>query len=143
MQLLLPVDVIVTAEISHEASGEVVAVENIPPDKRIVDIGPRTIENFSAELKSCKTVFWNGPMGINEIPQFAEGTRVMAELLAGLDAVTVIGGGSTAEVVTEMGLADRMAFISTGGGASLSFLGGQKLPGVEALLDKDSSAAVG
>jgi phosphoglycerate kinase len=80
-------------------------------------------------------------MGINEIPQFAEGTKALAGLLAGLDATTVIGGGSTAEVVTGMGLAEKMTFISTGGGASLEFLGGRKLPGVEALLDKDSPEA--
>jgi len=139
VRLLLPVDVVVAAEIDDKAAGEVVAVENVPPDKRIVDIGPLTIEGFSKELRGCKTVFWNGTMGVNEIPQFAGGTRAMAELLGGLDAVTVIGGGSTAEVVTNLGLADKITFISTGGGASLSFLGGKKLPGVEALLDKSSS----
>ena len=80
-------------------------------------------------------------MGINEIPQFAEGTRAVAKLLASLEATTIIGGGSTAEVVTSLGLADKMTFVSTGGGASLSYLGGQKLPGVEALLDKESPAA--
>ncbi len=139
VRLLLPADVVVAAEISDGAGSEVVAVESIPPDKRIVDIGPRTVENFSKELKNCKTVFWNGPMGISEIPQFATGTRAMVELLASLDAVTVTGGGSTAEAVMNMGLADKISFISTGGGAALSFLGGKKLPGVEALLKKESS----
>ena len=139
VRLLLPVDVVVAAEISAEAKGEVVSVEKLPSNQRIVDIGHRAIENFSEELRSAKTVFWNGTMGINEIPQFAEGTQAMAKLLASLDAVTIIGGGSTAEVVTNMGLADKMTFVSTGGGASLRFLGGQKLPGVEALLDKDAS----
>ncbi len=141
VRLLLPVDVVIAAEISTEAKGEVVSIENIPSNQRIVDIGKRTIENFSKELRSCKTVFWNGPMGVNEISQFAEGTQAMAKLLASLEATTIIGGGSTAEVVTNMGLADKMTFVSTGGGASLSFLSGQKLPGVEALLDKDSLAA--
>jgi len=140
VRLLLPVDVVVADEISAEAKGETVPIENISPRQRIVDIDHRTIENFSEELRSCQTVFWNGPMGINEIPQFAKGTLTMARLLAGLEATTIIGGGSTAEVVTNMGLADKMTFVSTGGGASLRFLGGQKLPGVEALLDKDSLA---
>jgi phosphoglycerate kinase len=139
VQLLLPVDVVVTGEIEDGAVGEVVAVENIPENKRIADIGPRTIEDFSRELRGCKTIFWNGPMGISEIPQFAGGTRAIAELLSGLGAVTITGGGSTAEVVTNMGLVDKMSFVSTGGGAALSFLGGKKLPGVEALLDKDQA----
>ena len=141
VQLLLPVDVIVADEISAEAKGTVVSVESISPRQRIVDIGPQTIKNFYEELRRCQTVFWNGPMGIYEIPQFAEGTRAMAKLLANLEATTIIGGGSTAEIVTSMGLADKMSFVSTGGGASLRFLGGQKLPGVEALLGKDSLAA--
>ena len=139
VRLLLPVDVVVADEITTEAKVEIVSVENIPRDKMIVDIGPQTISNFSVELQGCKTVFWNGPVGICEIPRFAEGTQAMARLLADLEATTIIGGGSTAEVVNEMGLADKMAFISTGGGASLRFLGGEKLPGVEALLDKEAS----
>jgi len=142
VRLVLPVDVVVADEINAGAKSETVSVENIGPGRRIVDIGERTIEMFSEELRSARTVFWNGPMGINEIPQFATGTRTMAELLSGLDAVTIIGGGSTADVVTNMGLADKMTFISTGGGASLRFLGGKKLPGVEALLDKDQAVTV-
>jgi len=138
VRLLLPVDVIVANEISAEAKVRTVFVENVPPDLQIVDIGPQTIENFSRELRHCQTIFWNGPMGMYEMPQFAEGTRSMARLLANLDATTIIGGGSTAEVVTEMKLADKMSFVSTGGGASLRFLGGKPLPGVEALLDKKS-----
>jgi phosphoglycerate kinase len=134
--LLLPVDVVVADGLSGEAKVNTVAIENISPRLRIVDIGPRTIKNFSEELQRCKTVFWNGPMGIYEIPQFAKGTQAMAELLANLDATTVIGGGSTAEVVIKSGLASKMTFVSTGGGASLEFLAGQALPGVEALLNK-------
>ena len=133
--LLLPVDVVVANELNNEAKVEVVSIENIPKDKNIVDMGPQTISNFSKELRNCKTVFWNGPVGIYEIPQFAKGTRELARLLANLGATTVIGGGSTAEVVNEMGLANKMSFVSTGGGASLEFLGGEKLPGVEALRD--------
>lgn len=134
--LLLPVDVVVTEEFSAEADTKTVSVENIPPKWKIADIGPQTIRIFQVELSKCRTVFWNGPMGIYEIPQFASGTQAMARFLAGLKATTVVGGGSTAEVVTEMGLTGKMTFVSTGGGASLSFLGGRTLPGVEALLDK-------
>ncbi|MFC1932688.1 phosphoglycerate kinase [Chloroflexota bacterium] len=139
--LLLPVDVVVADEISAEAKGKVVSIENISPRERIVDIGPQTIKNFQEELQKCQTIFWNGPMGIYEISQFAKGTRAMAKLLAGLDATTIIGGGSTAELVTNMRLADKMSFVSTGGGASLRFMGGKTLPGVEALLNKESLAA--
>jgi phosphoglycerate kinase len=114
----------------------VVPVEKISLKKRIVDMGPRTISNFSRELCKCKTIFWNGPVGIFEIPRFARGTQELAKLLAGLEAMTVIGGGSTAEAVSDMGLAEKMTFVSTGGGASLEFLSGEKLPGVEALQDK-------
>ena len=138
VHLLLPVDVVVADRVSAEDKGKVVSIENISPRERIVDIGPQTIKNFYEALRRCKTVFWNGPMGVYEISQFAEGTRAMAKILAGLEATTIIGGGSTAELVTDMGLADKMSFVSTGGGASLSFLGGQTLPGVEALLSKGS-----
>ena len=139
-RLLLPVDVIVADETNIEAKVETVSVANIPEDKKIVDIGPQTIKSFSEELQKCKTVFWNGPVGIYEIPQFARGTQEIARLLASLDAATIIGGGSTAEIVTEMGLADKITFVSTGGGASLEFLGGDTLPGVAALLDKEPQA---
>jgi len=135
IRLLLPTDVIVAGEINDRATTEVVAIENIPPDKKIVDMGPETIDRFSKELNNCKTVFWNGPMGIYEIAGFAGGTRALAEVVANLDAATIIGGGSTADIIYEMGLADKMTFISTGGGASLEFLSGETLPGVAALLD--------
>lgn len=140
-RLLLPLDVVVAREINAQTRAFTVPVEEIPPDMRIVDIGPRTIESFSEELRKCRTIFWNGPVGIYELPRFAGGTRAMAELLAGLEATTVIGGGSTAEVVTEMKLVDRMSFVSTGGGASLRFLGGETLPGVEALRDKEGEGS--
>jgi phosphoglycerate kinase len=136
VELVLPDDVGVTNEISPEDIVQNVSIKDIPPDKRIVDIGALTISRFTRELERCKTVFWNGPMGIYEIPRFAEGTKTMAKIIAGLNASTVVGGGSTAEIVTEMKLADKMTFVSTGGGASLRFLSGQELPGVEALLDK-------
>jgi phosphoglycerate kinase len=136
VRLLLPVDVMVADRVSTDAEVKVVPIENIPPDRRIVDIGPQTIKDFSRELRRCRTIFWNGPMGIYEIPRFAEGTQAVAQLLASLDAYTVVGGGSTAEAVSEMKLADKMTFVSTGGGASLAFLSGETLPGVEVLLDK-------
>lgn len=136
VDLLLPVDVVVATEIKPEAKAVTVPVEKILSDQRIVDIGPRTIENFAVKLRTCKTIFWNGTMGISEIPQFAAGTLALAKLLASLKASTIIGGGSTGEAVTNMGLADKMTFVSTGGGASLMLVGGQKLPGVEALMDK-------
>jgi len=137
LPLMLPVDVVAAAEVSAEAEAKVVAVEEIPPQWRIVDIGPQTISNFSQELRRCQTIFWNGPMGVYEIQQFAQGTQAMANLLASLEATTIIGGGSTAEIVTAMKLADKMTFVSTGGGASLRFLSGEKLPGVEVLLNRE------
>ncbi|MGB2814446.1 MAG: phosphoglycerate kinase [Dehalococcoidales bacterium] len=136
VNLMLPVDFVVADEVSNGARTEIVPTTKIPGEKLIVDIGPQTIDNFSRELQKCKTIFWNGPMGIFEIPEFAVGTQELAKLLAGLEAMTVIGGGSTAEAVGDMGLAEKMTFVSTGGGASLEFLSGDKLPGVAALPDR-------
>jgi phosphoglycerate kinase len=138
IRIILPVDVVVADEISNDAKGEVVAVENIARNKRIVDIGPQTIEKFRLGLIGARTVFWNGPMGIEEIPQFAAGTRSIATFISDINATTIIGGGSTAEMIYDMGLADKITFISTGGGASLKFLGGEELPGVVSLKDKES-----
>jgi phosphoglycerate kinase len=136
VNLILPADFVVADEVRSEARVETVPAAKIPEKKRVVDIGPQTIGAFSRELEKCKTVFWNGPMGIFEIPEFAGGTKELARLLARLEAMTVIGGGSTAEAVGEMGLAETMTFVSTGGGASLEFLSGDELPGVAALPDK-------
>jgi len=136
VSLLLPLDVVVADGITKEATGQIVAISDIPENKGIVDIGPRTIEMFTEQIKSCQTIFWNGPMGVYEIEQFAVGTKAMAELLASLKATTVVGGGSTAEIVEEMHLANKMSHVSTGGGASLKFLEGKTLPGVAVLLDK-------
>ncbi len=136
VNLMLPVDVVVADEVGNETQVEIIPVEKIPKEKRIVDMGPQTISTFSRELRRCRTIFWNGPMGIFEIPRFAGGTQELAKLLAGLEAMTVIGGGSTAEAVSDLGLAGKMTFVSTGGGASLEFLSGDKLPGVEALPDR-------
>jgi len=136
VRILLPVDVVVADEISNDSTGEVVSIENIPKNKRIVDIGPETVEKFRIGLMGASTIFWNGPMGIEEIPQFAQGTRSIASFIAEHDATTIIGGGSTAETIYAMGLAEKITFISTGGGASLKFLGGEELPGVVLLKDK-------
>lgn len=136
VRLLLPVDVIVADDIDAAAGVVTVQVENIGKTQQIADIGPQTTKAFYEELRRCHTIFWNGPMGVYEIPRFAEGTRAMAKLLAGSQATTILGGGSTAEVAINMGLSDRMTFISTGGGASLRFLGSEPLPGVEALHDR-------
>ena len=133
---LLPVDAVVAGEIKAGASTRVVPTTNIPADSHIVDIGPKSIVLFHSELRKCRTIMWNGPLGIYEIPQFAQGTRSIASFLSTLDATTIIGGGSSAEVVEEMGLTDKMTHVSTGGGASLKFLEGVTLPGVKVLLDK-------
>lgn len=135
--VLLPLDVVAAEEIAAEAEAKTVPATQVPHDLYIVDIGPQTIELFSGELRKCRTIVWNGPVGVYEIPRFGEGTRSMARLLASLNSTTIVGGGSTAEIVEEMGLADKMTHVSTGGGASLRFLEGATLPGVEALLDKE------
>jgi len=135
--LLIPSDVVITEEIDAKAPTIVVSVTEILPNYSIADIGPETIKQFVAELQKSKTVLWNGPVGVYEIPQFAQGTKTIAQFLAGLRAVTIIGGGSTAEVVGQMGLGNKMTHVSTGGGASLMFLEGETLPGVAILLDKE------
>ena len=137
VKIVLPDDVLITFDkIGPDAKAENVSVENIPPTAKIVDIGLLTITLFTKQLEKCKTVFWNGPMGIYEIPQFSEGTRAMVNTMTRLHGTTIIGGGSTAEIVTELNIASKMSFVSTGGGASLKFLSGEKLPGVEVLAKK-------
>ena len=133
---LLPIDAVVAGEIKAGVPTRVAPTTNIPAGSHIVDIGPKSIALFYNELRKCRTIMWNGPMGIYEMPQFAQGTRSIARFLSTLDATTIIGGGSSAEVVQEMGLTDKMTHVSTGGGASLRFLEGVTLPGVKVLLDK-------
>ena len=133
---LLPIDAVVAKEIKAGAPTRVVPTTNMPSGSHIVDIGPQSIELFYSELRKCRTIMWNGPMGICEIPQFAQGTRSIASFLSTLNATTIIGGGSSAEVVQAMGLTDKMTHVSTGGGASLRFLEVLTLPGVDVLLDK-------
>ncbi len=136
IKLGLPVDVVVGDRFAAEAESKVVSAEAVPADWRILDIGPKTIELFRGMLAGCKTVVWNGPMGVFEFPRFAQGTRAVAQMLAASDAVTIIGGGDSAAAAESLGLADRMTHISTGGGASLEFLEGKVLPGVAALNGK-------
>ncbi len=136
VSLVLPRDVIVGDKFDVDAIPTTVSIDQIPPDGHIMDIGPGTTQLFEEHLRNCKTVFWNGPMGVWEFPAFAEGTRRMAEVLSRLDATTVVGGGSTAEVAHSLGMTEMMDHVSTGGGASLEFLEGKTLPGVAALLDK-------
>lgn len=136
VNLLLPVDNLVATEFSADAKAELVDIMNVPEGSLGMDIGPKTIEIFAAAVKDAGTVIWNGPMGVFEFPAFAEGTRAIAKALAETDAVTIVGGGDSAAAVAQLGYADKMTHISTGGGASLEFLEGLELPGVACLLDK-------
>ena len=136
VKFLLPVDTLCAAEFSADATPELVDTMAIPDDRMGMDIGPKTIELFSDAVKDAGTVIWNGPMGVFEFPAFAEGTRALAKALAETDAITIVGGGDSAAAVAQLGFADKMTHISTGGGASLEFLEGKELPGVACLLDK-------
>ena len=138
VHLLLPSDVVVADRFASDARSRTVPIDNVPASWYVMDIGPRTIELFEAKLRKSKTIIWNGPVGVFEFPKFSKGTEAMANLLAGLDATTIIGGGSTAEAVVEMGFAGKITHVSTGGGASLKFLEGKTLPGVEVLQDKEN-----
>lgn len=135
-KLLLPVDVVIGDKFDPAAASQTMPVADIPTGWRVLDIGPASVALFQKALQPARTVVWNGPMGVFEFPRFAVGTFAVAEVLAGLSAVTIIGGGDSAAAVEQAGLADKMTHISTGGGASLEFLEGKLLPGVEALLDR-------
>lgn len=138
VKLLLPIDNVVADEFSPDANTKVVASNEIPEGWEGLDIGPKTVELCKQELKNAKTIIWNGPLGLFEYEKFSNGTNEIANCLANLnDVVTIIGGGDSAAAVEKIGLADKMTHISTGGGASLEFLEGKKLPGIEALLDKE------
>ena len=134
-KLLLPVDTVVAKEFANDAESQVVE-GNIPDGWMGLDIGPKTIELYKDALKDAKTVVWNGPMGVFEMPNFAKGTNTIAQALADLDATTIIGGGDSVAAVNQAGLGDKMSHISTGGGASMEFLEGKELPGIAALTDK-------
>ncbi len=135
VNFLIPVDTVITKEFSNDAEFKTVE-GNIPEDWQGLDIGEKTRELFKNALKDAKTVVWNGPMGVFEFSNFAKGTIAVAEALANIDATTIIGGGDSAAAVNQLGFADKMSHISTGGGASLEFLEGKELPGVVAADDK-------
>jgi phosphoglycerate kinase len=136
VELVLPPDFLVAEKLQSGAATRLVPMDKVPEGWIIADIGHKTVEAFSKVLAKCKTVFWNGPLGVFEITEFADGTRSLAKMLANLKATTIIGGGSTAEAVEEMGLTDKMSYVSTGGGASLELLQGKVLVGVAVLQDK-------
>ncbi|MBP1739932.1 MAG: phosphoglycerate kinase [Deltaproteobacteria bacterium] len=136
-RMLLPVDVVIAQAMEADSATQTVAVARVPAGWRILDVGPETVKKFKEALLSAKTVVWNGPMGVFEMPPFAAGTKAVAAALADLKgATTVVGGGDSVAAVTQAGLAERISHISTGGGASLEFLEGKPLPGVVALNDK-------
>ena len=136
-KLILPVDTVVAEEFKNDAEHSTVDVDNIPANKMGLDIGEKTVKLFAGYIKEAKTVVWNGPMGVFEMPNFAKGTIGVCEAIANLkDAVTIIGGGDSAAAAISLGYADKFTHISTGGGASLEFLEGKVLPGVEAISNK-------
>ena len=139
VDFIIPVDVVVADSFSPDAASRTVDVDAVPDGWLILDIGHKTLDTFRREVARGKTILWNGPMGVFEFPAFATGTRELAAALASLDdAVTVVGGGSTAEAVDALDLSSRLTHVSTGGGASLEFLEGRTLPGVAALMDKEA-----
>lgn len=135
-KLVLPVDAVIADKFDAEAASQVVDVDKIPAGWRMLDVGPKTLDLYRAVLADAKLVVWNGPVGVFEFPKFAEGTFVLAKLLAESKAITVIGGGDSASAVKKAGVAKQMTHVSTGGGASLEFLEGKELPGVAALNNK-------
>ena len=140
VKILLPIDCAITKNFPDPIDAPIeitnVDADKIPADMMSLDIGPKTAELYANEVKSAKTVVWNGPMGVFENPVLAKGTIAVAKSLAETDAVTVIGGGDSAAAVNTLGFGDKMTHISTGGGASLEFLEGKELPGIAALNDK-------
>ena len=141
-KVLFPVDVLVADKFAAGANTKIVDLDHIPADMEGVDVGPKTLEAYKQTLSGAGTVVWNGPVGVFEIDDFAKGTRGLAEILAGSGAITIVGGGDSAAAVAKFGLADKFTHISTGGGASLEFLEGKKLPGIE-ILDEAEVISVG
>lgn len=146
VRLMLPSDAVIASQIHARSKTQVVRIDAVPKDQMVVDIGPQTLQAYTEHLKKAKTVFWNGPMGVFEIPQFANGTNAIARFLAertDAGVTTVVGGGDSVAAVERAGLAVRMTHVSTGGGASLEFLEGKTLPGVAALIAADSGSTPG
>jgi len=138
-KLLLPLDNVVAPEFKSDAPASIAEVRAIPANQMGLDIGPKTIAAYSAEIAKAKTIVWNGPMGVFEMPTFAKGTLAIAQAVAaatGAGATSIVGGGDSVAAIQQSGLAGKISHVSTGGGASLEFLGGRKLPGVEALINK-------
>jgi phosphoglycerate kinase len=134
VKLILPTDIVVAPTFSADAKPTLVSADAIPADQMGLDIGPESAAAFAAEIKKCKTVFWNGPMGVFEFPNFAHGTKVVAQALTEVKGISVVGGGDSAAAVRALGFADSaFGYISTGGGASLEYLEGKELPGLTAL----------
>jgi len=136
VKLLLPVDIVVAKEFKNDTEFKTVSIDSIPPDMMGMDIGEKTIEAFSNEIKNAKTVIWNGPLGVFEMENFKKGTEAIAKIMSEIDATTIVGGGDSASAVEKAGFASKMTHISTGGGASLEFLEGKVLPGIAAIDDK-------
>ena len=136
VKLLLPVDTVIADKFAADADSKVVAAGEIPDGWQGLDIGPKTVEAYCDAVADAGTVIWNGPMGVFEFEKFAVGTKAVAEALSKTDAITIIGGGDSAAAVQQLGYADKMTHISTGGGASLEFMEGKELPGVACLLDR-------
>lgn len=142
--LLLPVDAVVAPAAAPDAPRQIVDVARVPSDMMILDIGPRTVELFAQHLRESATILWNGPVGLFEVPPFAEGTRALAEVIAEATrhgAISIVGGGDTVAAVEQMGLGTQMTHLSTGGGAALELLEGRELPGVAALQDRSTAGA--
>jgi phosphoglycerate kinase len=143
VEFLLPTDVVVAKEVTRGAEHKTVPVNKIPNSWSVVDIGPQTIEAFTQALEPARTIFWNGPLGVFEVPTFGDGTRAIARYLAARaesGATVIVGGGDSVAALEELGLTEKMTHISTGGGASLEFLEGRELPGISVLLDRVAEA---
>lgn len=136
VNLILPVDIVVASEFNNEAQFKTVSIDNIPEDMMGLDIGEKTIEGFSKVIKEAKTILWNGPMGVFEMPNFAKGTNAIAKAMSEAEGITIVGGGDSSAAVEQTGLDSKMTHISTGGGASLEFFEGKILPGIAAIDNK-------
>ena len=136
VEILLPVDVVIADEIDKDTKTEIVDIDHIPADKEALDIGPKTSEIFASKIREAKTVVWNGPMGVFEVEPFSKGTFAVAKALTESEGVTIVGGGDSALAIEQAGYKDMITHVSTGGGASLEFLEGKVLPGIDAIEER-------